>query len=76
MDCLHHTFDYGVEELAGLLGISVGEQLHRALEVGEENRDLLALAFESRLGSEDLLGEVLGGIALGGAEPGNGRGAF
>src|SRR5262249_54016078 len=63
-------------EFACFLGISVGEQLHRPLEVGEENGDLLALAFESRLGSEDLLGEVLGGVALGGAEPGSGREAF
>jgi hypothetical protein len=29
-------------------------------EVAEQNRDLLALAFEGGLGSEDLLREVLG----------------
>jgi hypothetical protein len=29
------VLDDGDEELAGLLGITVGEQLHRALEVGE-----------------------------------------
>ena len=49
----------GSRSLARLLGIAVGEQLHRALEVGEEDRDLLALAFEGGLGGEDLLGEVL-----------------
>jgi hypothetical protein len=38
-----------VEELACLL----------VLEVGEENRHLLALAFEDALGGEDLLGKVL-----------------
>jgi hypothetical protein len=27
-DRLHHRLDHGVEELAGLLGISVWEQLH------------------------------------------------
>jgi hypothetical protein len=32
----------GVEELARLLGIAVGEQLHRALEISEEDRHLLA----------------------------------
>jgi hypothetical protein len=30
--------------LARLFGIAVGEQLHGALEVGEEDRDVLALA--------------------------------
>jgi hypothetical protein len=51
MDRLHHTLDHGVEKLAGLLGISVGEQLHRALKVGEEIGDLLALASPREGGS-------------------------
>ena len=46
VDGLHHPLEDRVEELARLLGVAVGEQLHRALEVGEEDRDLLALAFE------------------------------
>jgi hypothetical protein len=65
---LHHAFEDGVEEFARLLGVAVGEQLHRALEVGEENRDLLPLAFEGDLGGEDPLGEVLGGVAIRGGE--------
>ena len=68
VDRLHHALEDGVEELARLLGIAVGEQLHRALEVGEEHRDLLALALEGGLGGEDLLGEVLGGVGLGRGE--------
>jgi hypothetical protein len=44
VDGLHHAFEHGIEKLARLLGIAVGEQLHRALEVGEQNGDLLALA--------------------------------
>ena len=64
VDGLHHPLEDGIEELARLLGIAVGEQLHRALEVGEEHGDLLALALERRLGGEDLLGEVLGGVRL------------
>ena len=68
VDGLHHPFEDGVEDLARLLGVAVGEQLHRALEVGEEDRDLLALAFEGGLGGEDLLGEVLGGVRLGAGE--------
>jgi hypothetical protein len=65
---LHHAFEHGVEDLAGFLGIAVGEQLHRALEVGEEDGHLLALAFQRRLRGEDLLGEVLGGVRIRGGE--------
>jgi hypothetical protein len=46
---LHHSLQYRVEDLARLLRIAVGEQLHRALEVGEEDRDLFALALEGGL---------------------------
>ena len=64
VDRLHHVFEHGVEELPGLLGIAVGKQLHGGLKVGEQDRDLLALAFQGELGREDLLGLVLGGIGL------------
>jgi hypothetical protein len=40
---LHHAFQYRIEDLAGLLRVAVGEELQRALEVGEEHRNLLAL---------------------------------
>ena len=62
MDNVHHEREDGIENLARLLGIAIGEQLHRALEIGEEHRDLLALAFEGGLGGEDLLGEVFGSV--------------
>jgi hypothetical protein len=65
VDGLHHVLEHGVENLPRLLGITVGEQLHRALEVGEEYGDLLALTLEGGLGGEDLLGEVFRGVALG-----------
>jgi hypothetical protein len=64
MDRVHHQLEHWIEDLPGLLGVAIGQQLHRALEVGEENGDLLALALERRLGCQDLLGEVLGGIAV------------
>jgi hypothetical protein len=64
VDGFHHAFEDRVEQLPGLLGVTVREQLHRPLEVGEQHGDLLALAFERRLGSQDLLGEVLRGIGL------------
>ena len=49
VDGFHHSLEHGIEELACLLGIAVGQQLHRALEIGKEHRDLLAFPFESRL---------------------------
>ena len=72
VDGLHHALEHGIEELARLLGVPVGEQLHRALEVGEEYRHLLALALKGALRGEDLLGEVLGGVGVGSGEPGLG----
>ena len=68
VDGLHHALEDRVEELARLLGIAVGQQLHRALEVGEEHGDLLALAFQRGLRGQDLLGEVLGRVGLGRGE--------
>jgi hypothetical protein len=62
---LHHVFEDGIEDLARLLGITICEQLHRALEIGEEHSDLLALALEGALGREDLLGKVLRGVGRG-----------
>ena len=49
----HHALEHRVEELAGLFGIALGQQLHRALQVGEQHRDLLALAFQGGAGVED-----------------------
>ena len=50
---LHHVFKNGVENLSGFFRITVGEQFHRAFQVGKEHRDLLALPFERRLGGQD-----------------------
>jgi hypothetical protein len=59
VDGLHHVLEDRVQEPTRLLGITVGEQLHRALEVGEEHGDLLAFALEGGLGGQDLLDEML-----------------
>jgi hypothetical protein len=37
-------------------------QLHRALHVGEENGDLLALAFEDAAALQDFFSKVLGRV--------------
>jgi hypothetical protein len=46
VDRVHHEIEHRVEELPALLGIALGDQLHRAPQVGKEHGDLLALAFE------------------------------
>jgi hypothetical protein len=45
----------GVKELTGVFGVAVGQQLHRAFEIGEEHRHLLALALQGTAGGENLL---------------------
>ncbi len=64
MHGLHHPLEHGVEELPRPFGVAVGQQLHRAFEVGEEDRDMFALAFERSLGGQNLFGQVLGGVGV------------
>src|SRR5215831_20768186 len=68
MHSFHHVFEDWVKEFPRFLRITVSKQLHRSFHIGEEHRDLLALAFESALRRKDLLGEVFGGISFGGNE--------
>jgi hypothetical protein len=49
MHSFHHPLEDGVEEFPRLLGIAIGKQLHRALQIGEGDGDLLALAFQGAL---------------------------
>src|SRR5207249_9837536 len=65
----HHQPEHEIKTLARILRVALSEQLHRALEVGEEDRDLCALALKGGLGRKDLLGEVLWRIGLGRCEP-------
>jgi hypothetical protein len=39
VDRLHHPLEDWIEEFARLLGVTIGEQLHRALEIGEQHGD-------------------------------------
>jgi hypothetical protein len=68
VDGLHHPFEDWIENLARFLGIAIGEQLHRPLEVGEEHSHLFALPLEGALGVYDFLGEVLRRVGLGRCE--------
>jgi hypothetical protein len=65
---IHHLFEHRIEQLAGVLRVPVREQLHGALHVREQNRHLLALAFEGAARCQDLFGQVAGRVALRGAE--------
>ena len=65
VDRLHHALEDGVEQPASLLGIAVGEELHRALEIREEDGDLLALADHRGARGQDLVGEVRRRVGLG-----------
>ena len=62
---LGEELEEAIEDVVPLLGIELLGVLHRALHVGEEHRDLLALALERGTGAEDLLGEMRRGIRCG-----------
>ncbi len=64
VDRLHHALDDGIEQVTGLLGVAVGEELHRPFEVGEQHRDLLALADHGGAGGQDLLGQMRRRVGL------------
>jgi hypothetical protein len=59
-----NAFQHRVEELARLLRVAVGQQLHGAFEVGKQHGDLLAFAFEGSFGGEDFLGQVRGRVGV------------
>src|SRR6266496_3104281 len=47
-----------IHDAVPLLRVELGGQFRRSPDVGEQDGDLLALAFEGAAGGEDLLGEV------------------
>jgi hypothetical protein len=54
--------DGGIKEFLGLFGIKVSDQLRGVLDVGEQDRDLLAFALQGTSRGQNLVGQVLGGI--------------
>jgi hypothetical protein len=46
VDGVHHQLESGIDDSARFLGVEVLHQLHRALDVGEQRRHRLALAFD------------------------------
>jgi hypothetical protein len=52
----YHVIENRIEELPGVLWVSIGKELHRALQIRKDCRDMLTLAFEGGLGIQDFLG--------------------
>jgi hypothetical protein len=59
---VHHEVDGGIKEFLGLFGIKVSDQLSGVLDVGEQDRDLLAFALQGTSRGQNLVGQVMGGI--------------
>jgi hypothetical protein len=69
---LDHPVEHRVEEeLLGGLGVAVGKQLHRTLDIGEQHGDLLAFTLEGRPRDQDLFGKVLRCVTPGRGKSGN-----
>jgi hypothetical protein len=64
VDRFHHALENGIEQPASFLGVAIGQELHRGLEVGEEHGDLLALADHGGARGQDLVGEMRGRVGL------------
>ena len=58
----HQVFQHRIQELAGLLRITIGQEFHRAFEIRKQHGDLLALAFEGAAGRQNLLRKIGGGV--------------
>ena len=58
MDGRHQAFQHRVQELSGLLRITIGQQLHGAFEVRKQHGDLLALAFQRTTGGENFFCQI------------------
>ena len=65
----HHQLEHRIEQRARLFRVAVGQQLHRALHIGEEDGYLLTLALEGALRRQDPVDEVLGRVAVRRGEP-------
>jgi len=69
MHRLHHAIEHRLKDRARLLGIALGDQFHRAFQVREQHRNLLALSFERGARGENFFRKMLWRVVLGGAKP-------
>jgi hypothetical protein len=58
MHGIHHDAKRRIQNPPGVLRIGALDQRERALDVGEQHRDLLALAFERRARAQNALGQM------------------
>src|SRR5262249_49789219 len=65
MDSIGENPKEPIHDPMPFFGIHLLGEIHRPLHVGEEHGHLLALAFESGLRLQDLLGEMLWGVGPG-----------
>jgi len=68
VDRFHHSLENRVEKLACLFRVAIRQELHRAPQIREEHRDLLALAFQRASRAENLLSQILRRVRLRGTE--------
>ena len=59
MHGIHHHADRAIEDAARLFRVSAFDDRERALDVGEQHRDVLALAGQLRTSVKDALGEMV-----------------
>jgi len=62
VNALGQDFEEPIHDAMPLLWVELGGELRRSLDVDEQHRHLLSLAFEGAARREDLLGEVLRGV--------------
>ena len=60
MHGVHHDAERRIQDAPRVLRIDVLDQRERAFDVGEQHRDLLALAFQGRARAQDALGQMPG----------------
>ena len=58
VDAVHHHAERRIQNAPGVLRVGVLDQRERALDVGEQHGDLLALALERCARAQDTLGQV------------------
>jgi hypothetical protein len=58
MHRLHHEMESRIEKLLGIFRVEVPNELGRVFEVGKQDGDVLALAFQRRARGEDFLSEI------------------
>jgi hypothetical protein len=58
VDRLDHALEHRVQQAPRILGVAIGQQLHRTLEIREQHGHVLALALQRILRRSDALGEM------------------